>query len=71
MKEVNAERLRRAPGRVFKGKSWDADELAKNPSLELDYIVAPPRMAYYMEYSTRIVDVYLKYVSMSRRIIRI
>ena len=64
VKEVNAERLRCAPGHVFKGKSWDADELAKNPSLELDYIVASPRMAYYMEYSTRIVDIYLKYVSM-------
>ncbi len=64
VKEVNAERLRRAPGHVFKGKSWDAEELARDPSLELDYIVATPRMAYYMEYSTRIVDIYLKYVSM-------
>lgn len=63
VKEVNAERLRRAPGHVFKGKSWDAEELARDPSLELDYIVATPRMAYYMEYSTRIVDIYLKYVS--------
>ena len=63
IKEVNAERLRRAPGHVFKGKSWDAQELARDPSLELDYIVATPRMAYYMEYSTRIVDIYLKYVS--------
>ena len=64
VKEVNAERLRRVPGHVFKGKSWDAQELARDPSLELDYIVATPRMAYYMEYSTRIVDIYLKYVSM-------
>ena len=64
VKEVNAERLRRAPGHVFKGKSWDAQELARDPSLDLDYIVATPRMAYYMEYSTRIVDIYLKYVSM-------
>ena len=63
VKEVNAERMRRAPGHVFKGKSWDAEELARDPSLELDYIVATPRMAYYMEYSTRIVDIYLKYVS--------
>lgn len=63
VKEVNAERLRRVPGHVFKGKSWDAQELARDPSLELDYIVATPRMSYYMEYSTRIVDIYLKYVS--------
>ena len=62
--EINAERLRHAPGHVFTGKSWDAGELAKNPSLELDYIVATPRMAYYMEYSTRIVNIYLRYVSM-------
>lgn len=64
VKEVNAERLRRAPGHVFKGKSWDVEELERDPSLELDYIVATPRMAYYMEYSTQIVDIYLKYVSM-------
>ena len=64
VKEINAERLRRVSGHVFKGKSWDAQELARDPSLELDYIVATPRMAYYMEYSTRIVDIYLKYVSM-------
>ena len=64
VKEVNTERLRHAPGHVFKGKSRDAKELANDPSLELDYIIATPRMAYYMEYSTRIVDIYLKYVSM-------
>ena len=37
--------------------------LFRSPALELDYIVAPPRMAYYMEYSTRIYNVYLKYVA--------
>lgn len=63
VKEVNAERLRKAPGRVFTGKSSNDTELKANPSLELDYMVATPRMAYYMEYSTRIVSVYLKYVS--------
>ena len=63
VKQTNAERLRKAPGRVFTGKSTDAKELAANPSLELDYIVATPRMAYYMEYSTKIVNIYLKYVS--------
>jgi len=63
VKEVNAERLRRAPGHRFTGKSDDDAELRNNPALELDYIVATPRMAYYMEYSTRIVSVYLKYVS--------
>ncbi|MBE7052624.1 MAG: DNA methylase, partial [Ruminococcaceae bacterium] len=60
---INAERRKKAPGRQFAGKSCNADELSKNLSLELDYIVAPPRMAHYMKYSTQIYDIYLKYVS--------
>lgn len=64
VKEINAQRLLKAPAHKFTGKSYDAVELANNPSLELDYIVAPPRMSFYMDYSTRIVDIYLKYVSM-------
>ena len=63
IKGVNYERKRKAPGRVFSGKSFDADELNNNPGLELDYIVAAPRMALYVDYSTRIYDVYLKYVA--------
>ena len=61
--EINAERKRRAPRRIFTGKSTNADELAKYPSLALDYIVAPPRMAKYMEYSMRIFNIYTKYVA--------
>lgn len=60
--EVNRQRKLRAPGRRFSGKSSNVDEL-KNTSLELDFIVATPRMAHYMNYSTRIYDIYLKYVS--------
>jgi len=63
VKRINAKRLRNAPNHAFTGKSASAPELAADPSLELDYIVATPRMSYYMEYSTRIVDIYLKYVS--------
>ncbi len=63
VKEINAERLRKAPGHTFTGKSSDDTELRKNPSLELDYVIATPRMAYYMDYSTRVVSVYMKYVS--------
>ncbi len=63
VKQVNARRLSKAPGHVFTGKSADALELARDPSLELDYIVAVPRMSYYIEYSTRIYNVYLKYVA--------
>ena len=49
VKLINAARLARAPGRVFRGKSCDAGELARDPSLELDYHVATPRMSYYMQ----------------------
>lgn len=63
VKEVNAERLRKAPGHKFTGESHFATELDNHPELALSYIIAPPRMAYYMEYSTRIFSVYLKYVA--------
>ena len=61
VKEINADRKRRAPGHIFTGKSINELELNKNSSLQLDYITAPPRMAYYMQYSTQIYNVYLKY----------
>ena len=61
--EANALRRHRAPGHTFTGKSWDADALAADPSLEIDYIVAPPRMAHYMSHSARIYEIYLKYIA--------
>lgn len=63
VQEANAIRRSRAPGRTFTGKSSDARELAANPSLEIDFIVAPPRMGHYMECSARIYGIYLKYVA--------
>ena len=63
IREVNAIRRSRAPGRVFSGRSFLGRELQEDPSLELDYIVAPPRMALYIEYSTRIYQIYLKYAA--------
>lgn len=63
MKEVNSARRWKAPDRTFTGSSDDSIELKENPALELDYIVAPPRMAYYLEYSTKIYSVYLKYIA--------
>lgn len=63
VREVNSERRNKAPGKRFTGKSCLAKELDEHPELEIDYIVAPPRMAYYMEYSTRIYNVYLQYVA--------
>ena len=63
VKEANIKRRSRLYGKDFTGASHFASELAKNPQLELDYIVAPPRMALYMKYSTRIYNIYLKYVA--------
>lgn len=63
VKNVNNDRLRRAPGHKFVGKSNDADVLKNNPDMELDFIIAPPRMGYYMKYSTQIYNIYLKYFS--------
>lgn len=63
VKEINRERRRKAPGYRLEGSSVLAQELAEDPCLAVDYIAAPPRMAYYMEYSTRIYDIYLKYVA--------
>jgi len=59
--EINRERKKRIKGEEFSGSSFDEKELAANPYLELEYIVAPPRMAHYMEFSTRIYNIYLKY----------
>ena len=63
VKEVNNGRRYKAPGRQLDGASSDDTEIKSNPKLALDYIVAPPRMAHYMEYSTRIYNVYLKYIA--------
>ena len=61
--EVNAQRQRSAPGRQFAGSSWHDRSVREDPSLALDYIVAPPRMALYIDWSTRIYQVYLKYIA--------
>ena len=61
--DVNAERRYRAPQRRFRGESHIASELKADLSLKLSYITAVPRMALYIEYSTRIYQIYLKYVA--------
>ena len=62
VKEINRDRRKKITGN-FKSKSYDDKELKKNTYLELDYIVAPPRMKLYMKYSTDIYNIYLKYFS--------
>ena len=59
VKEINIERKRKAPNHTFTGSSYDNIALKKNRDLELTYIVAPPRMGYYMKYSTNIYNIYL------------
>lgn len=63
VKEINTERRFQAPGRRFTGSSYLTSELEMHPELELSYIIAPPRMAYYLEYSTIIYHIYLKYIA--------
>jgi DNA polymerase V len=63
VKAVNSARRWNAPNHTFEGSSFHDPELRANPALALDYITAPPRMAYYMEYSTKIYNIYLKYIA--------
>ena len=74
VKEINQDRLRKAirGGYIQKNEngkygfvtsSFDANALAEDPSLELGYYVAPPRMKLYEEYSTKIFSIYSKYIS--------
>ena len=62
IKAVNAERMRANHGRPFAGKSANSVEL-QNPDLAVDYLVAKPRMALYMEVSAQIYAIYLRYVA--------
>ena len=52
-----------APGHKLTGSSWKDKEVKASPSLAVDYLVAPPRMALYMEVSSQIYKVYLKYIA--------
>ena len=63
VKEINLQRKMKIPNHTFTGKSFNNIELQNNKTLELDYIAAPPRMAYYMKYSAAIYNIYLKYIA--------
>ena len=63
VKEINSKRLLNTPNHRFTCSSYDDIALKKNNDLELSYIIAPPRMNYYMKYSTRIYNIYLKWFS--------
>ena len=63
VREANRGRLHDAPGHRFSGKSCFLSELNARPELEIDYLIAPPRMAYYIQYSAFIYSIYLKYIA--------
>ena len=63
VKEINIERKRKNGNREFSGSSYDDLSLTRNLDLELSYIAAVPRMNYYMKYSSKIYNIYLKYFS--------
>ena len=63
VREVNAKRRRQAPDHVFSGSSADDRELKADAALSLDYSAAPPRMNLYMDYSTKIYNIYLNYIA--------
>ena len=63
VEEINNDRRKQAYRHRFNGKSSDFVALQADPGLELDFIVAQPRMQFYMDYSDRIYNIYLKYMS--------
>ncbi len=63
LREVNYERQMKSPGRRLTGKSTSDIELQQHPDWAVDYIAAPPRMAHYIEVSSKIYGIYLKYIA--------
>ncbi len=63
VREVNALRRHKAPNRAFTGSSYQSTDLDRDPGLALDYLVAPPHMAQYMEIGTKIYQIYLNYIA--------
>lgn len=63
VRAINEQRRRQAPGWRLIGSSSDNKAVSRDPSLALEYIAAPPRMHRYMEVSTKVYSVYLKYIA--------
>ena len=63
VRQVNMERLCFSPEGIFTGRSTHDPDLKAHDGWELDYIVAPPRMRLYMQYSARIYGIYLRYIA--------
>lgn len=63
VEQINIKRKLKSKKKQFVGSSYNDTELKNNINLKLDYIIAPPRMSKYVEYSTLIYNIYLKHVS--------
>jgi len=63
VRAVNELRRRKAPLYRLTSKSSDNPTIQADPSVALDYIIAPPRMARYMEVSGNVIATYLKYIA--------
>ena len=63
VKNINYERIKKNNYKEFNSKSFLDSELKKNTAFELDFIIAPPQMKKYMKYSTKIYNIYLKYLA--------
>ena len=63
LREVNYERQMKSPSRKLTGKSVSDIELKEHPDWAVDYIAAPPRMAHYIDVSSKIYGIYLKYIA--------
>lgn len=61
--KINIERKRKNNNQEFIGKSYNDNKLKLNSKLELDYIIAKPRMSLYMKYSKEIYKVYLEFLA--------
>ncbi|KFJ08380.1 hypothetical protein [Bifidobacterium tsurumiense] len=63
MREVNAQRRLDAPGHYLRGSSYDSVVLMDDPNLEATYIAAKPRMSHYLDCSSKIYNIYLRYIA--------
>lgn len=63
VREVNAKRKANSPLGIFLGKSSNNEKLQRNPNLALDFIIATPRMQYYLDYSSKIYNIYLRHLA--------
>ena len=63
VRQINSERLSKAPGRTFRGESTNITELERDPSLKLAFRTAVPRMGLYIQRSSEIYTIYLSYIA--------